>query len=68
MDFSVTMPALPGASEASTSPTNLEAGNVGDASGAPDDAAMEGMEEGAADGVNGGEMEDNPVQRMTFVE
>lgn len=53
------MPALPEASNDTSSPANLGAGN---------DAAMEGIEEGAADSVNDGEMEDNPVQRMTFVD
>lgn len=65
------MPALPGASEASndTSPSaNIEANNAHDASGAPDDAIMEGLEEGAADGANDGELGDAPVERMAFVE
>jgi len=71
MDFSVTMPAPPGASEASNDTSSsaiIEAGNAGDASGALSYAVMEGVEEGAADDANDGEMKDDPVQRMAFVQ
>lgn len=65
MDFSVTMPAPPGAPEASndtSSPAMI------DAPGAPDYAIMERVDEGAVDDANGGEMRDNPVERMAFVD
>lgn len=70
MDFSVTMPAPHGASEASNdtlSSTNVE--TTSNALVPQGDTAMEGVEEGAvAEVANDGEMEEPPLERMAFVD